>query len=94
MELLFEWDTDKAQRNSRKHKVSFDEAQSVFTDDYSISMSDREHSHTEDRRIIIGLSNKKRLLVVTYTERGKIIRLISARKATPRERRTYEEEIT
>jgi len=94
MELLFEWDQDKARRNSRKHQVSFDEAQSVFTDDYSITIPDHEHSHTEERLMIIGLSNKKRLLVVTYTERSKLIRLISARKATPRECHTYEEEIT
>jgi len=93
MELLFEWDKDKAQRNRRKHKVSFDEAQTVFTDEYSITIPDVEHSHTEERLIIIGVSNKNRLLVVTYTERGKMIRLISARQATPKERHAYEEEL-
>ena len=94
MELRFEWDKDKAQRNLRKHRVSFNEAQTVFTDEYSITIPDVEHSHTEERLIIIGVSNKNRLLVVTFTERSKTIRLISARKATPRERHTYEEEIT
>ncbi len=94
MELLFEWDTDKARRNARKHRVNFDEAQTVFTDEYSITIADVEHSHIEDRLIIIGLSNKKRLLVVSYTERNGLIRLISARQAIPRERRAYEEELT
>jgi uncharacterized DUF497 family protein len=93
MGLLFEWDKDKAQRNLRKHKVSFDEAQTVLTDDYSITLPDAEHSRVEDRLIIIGVSNKNRLLVVAYTERDNSIRLISARKATPKERQTYEEEI-
>jgi uncharacterized protein len=94
MELLFEWDKDKAHRNLRKHKVSFDEAQTVFADDYSITIPDVAHSHTEERSIIIGLSNKKRLLVITFTERNGLIRLISARKATPRERQIHEEEFT
>ena len=94
MGLFFEWDKGKAQRNLRKHRVSFDEAQTAFTDEYSITIPDAEHSHTEERLIIIGVSNKNRLLVVTYTERGKIIRLISARRATPRERHAYEEDLT
>ncbi len=94
MELLFEWDKDKAQRNIQKHRVSFNEAQTVFTDDYSLTIPDVEHSHSEERSIIIGVSNKNRLLVVTYTERSKVIRLISARQATPRERHTYEEELS
>ena len=93
MEMLFEWDNHKAQRNQRRHKVSFDEAQTVFSDDYSITISDVEHSLSEERLIIIGMSNKKRLLVVSYTERNGLIRLISAREATPRERHVYEEEL-
>lgn len=94
MKMFFEWDADKAQRNLRTHQVSFDEAQTVFSDDYAITIPDVEHSHREDRLIIIGTSNNYRLLIVAYTERGKKIRLISARKATPLERQQYEEEFT
>ena len=94
MEMLFEWDKGKARQNLRKHKISFDEAQAVFTDNQSITLPDVEHSLVEDRFVIIGRSNKNRLLVVAFTERSRTIRLISARKVTPRERRTYEEEST
>ena len=90
--MLFEWDEDKARSNLRKHGVSFDEAQSVFTDQFSITIPDPEHSNEEERLLILGLSHKKRVLVVIYTERGKRIRLISARKANRKERRKYEED--
>ena len=90
MQVLFEWDAGKAEANLRKHQVSFDEAQTVFTDDFSVAMLDPDHSDKEDRLIIIGMSDKRRLLVVIYAERGKRIRLISARKATHAERRDYE----
>ena len=90
MQTLFEWDTDKAEANLRRHKVSFNEAQTVFTDDFSVAIHDPDHSGKEDRLIIIGMSNKRRLLVVLYTERGKKIRLISARKATRAEHKQYE----
>jgi len=92
MQTLFEWDADKAEANLRKHKVSFDEAQTVFTDDFSVAIHDPDHSDKEERLIIIGISNKRRLLVVIYTERGKKIRLISARKATRAEHKKYEEQ--
>jgi uncharacterized DUF497 family protein len=92
MQLHFEWDDDKAASNLRKHAISFDEAQTVFTDDFSLTLTDQEHSLAEERPIIIGISKRNRLLVVSYTERGKLIRLISARKATRMERKKYEEE--
>jgi len=90
MQTLFEWDTGKAEANLRKHQASFDEAQTVFTDDFSVAILDPDHSNEEDWLIIIGMSNKRRLLVVIYTERGKNIRLISARKATHAEHEKYE----
>ena len=92
MQTLFEWDEDKAESNRRQHKVSFSEAQTVFLDDLSIVIPDPEHSEKEERLIIVGVSNQRRLLMVSFTERGKIIRLISARKATRAERRKYEKE--
>jgi len=92
MQTLFEWDEDKAESNRRQHKVSFGEAQTVFLDDLSIVIPDSEHSEKEERLIIVGMSNQHRLLVVSFTERGKNIRLISARKATGAERKRYEKE--
>jgi uncharacterized DUF497 family protein len=92
MPMLFEWDKAKAATNLRKHKIGFDEAQTVFTDDLSITATDVEHSAIEERQVIIGKSRRQRLLVVVYTERSRRIRLISARKATHQERRQYEEE--
>ena len=91
MSLLFEWDEDKADSNRRKHKVTFDEAQTVFLDELSITVSDAEHSQTEARFRIVGMSAMKRLLVVSFTERGERMRLISARKARRSEIRDYEE---
>jgi uncharacterized protein len=91
MSLEFEWDPRKAGSNSRKHKVSFEEAVSVFADPLSSTISDPVHSHDEDRYAMIGSSPKGRLLVVVFTERGGRIRIISARRATARERKDYEE---
>jgi uncharacterized DUF497 family protein len=91
MSLLFEWDEDKAESNRRKHKVTFDEAQTVFLDKFSITVPDVEHSQTEARFRIAGISDMKRLLVVSFTERGERMRLISARKARRSEIRDYEE---
>ncbi|MCI0696972.1 BrnT family toxin [candidate division KSB1 bacterium] len=88
----FEWDENKAEENLRKHGVSFDEAETVFDDPLSITISDPDHSIGEERFIDIGESNKRRILVVVYTERGKKTRLISARRATRAERKKYEEE--
>lgn len=87
----FEWDEEKAKANYRKHKVTFEEAVSVFRDPFSITIPDPDHSLNEDRYIDIGVSDKGRVLVVAYTERGTRIRIISCRKATPTERRRYEE---
>jgi uncharacterized DUF497 family protein len=89
----FEWDSDKAASNVRKHKVSFDEAATVFGDPLSGTFEDPDHSIEEDRWITIGTSVRGRVLVVSHTNRGDRIRIISARRATPRERKAYEEEI-
>lgn len=89
--LLFEWDKNKAKKNIKIHKVSFDEASTVFKDTLSLTIYDPLHSEQEDRFVIIGISYKNRLLVVVYTERGNKIRIISARKAIKNERMQYEE---
>jgi uncharacterized DUF497 family protein len=91
MQTLFEWDRHKAEANLRKHGVSFEEAQTIFIDPLSITLPDPDHSEDEERFIDIGMSDNRRVLVVVYTERGQRIRLISARKATPVERKQYEE---
>ncbi len=91
MSLSFEWDEGKAKENLKKHRVGFDEATTIFTDPYSITVPDPDHSRDEQRYIDIGSSDKGRALVVVYTERGSIIRIVSCRKATPSERRMYEE---
>jgi len=91
MALRFEWDNRKAESNLRTHDVSFREATTVFGDPLSITISDPDHSTAEMRFIDIGLSHLGRLLVVSYTERGNRIRVISARLATRNERRQYEE---
>ena len=90
MSLLFEWDEEKAKSNLRKHRVSFDEAQTVFLDVLSLTVPDTDHSQIEARFRILGMSNKKRVLVVSFTERRQTTRLISARRATRSERRYYE----
>lgn len=87
----FEWDLEKARANARRHSVSFAEAVAVFDDPLAVWMSDPEHSHDEERWLLIGSSTRRRLLVITYTQREGAIRLVSARKATRRERRAYEE---
>ena len=91
MALSFEWDEGKAESNLKAHGVSFREATTVFADPLSITISDPDHSSVEMRFLDIGLSYLGRLLVVSYTERGKKIRLISARLATRNERNQYEE---
>ena len=91
MKLSFEWDDEKAKANLKKHGVSFDEAAAVFTDPFSLTIPDPGHSVGEHRYIDIGSSDKDRVLVVVYTERGSNIRMVSCRKATPSERKLYEE---
>ncbi|MBN1459110.1 MAG: BrnT family toxin [Armatimonadetes bacterium] len=92
MDLLFEWDEDKARHNETKHGVSFDEGRTVFNDPSAITVSDPDHSEDEDRWIDIGFSAKGRLLVVWYTERGERIRLIGCRNATSAEAGCYRNE--
>jgi len=91
MNFIFEWDQSKAETNKRKHGVRFDEAQTVFIDNLSAMKPDTEHSDAEERLLIIGTSNRNRVIVVSYTERGDKIRLISARRATRNERKQYKE---
>lgn len=88
----FEWNPEKARSNADKHKVTFEEATTVFRDPFSLTLPDTEHSEKEERLILIGLSDRRRLLVVSYVERGDTLRLISARTADADERRDYEEE--
>lgn len=90
-ELQFEWDPNKAARNIEKHRVSFDEAATVFDDPMFITVIDEEHSIDEERYITIGLSKYGRLLLVAHTEREERIRIISARKATRKEEQFYAE---
>lgn len=89
--MQFEWDPVKADRNLRKHGVSFHEAATVLGDDLSMTYHDPDHSVTEHRFITVGTSRFGRILLVAHTDRGERIRIISARKVTPQERRRYEE---
>ena len=87
----FEWDSAKAKLSESKHGVSFFEACEVFDDDHSSAVRDPDRSVDEERYLIFGLSKAGSYLVVSYTERGDRIRLISARQMTPREREAYEQ---
>ena len=89
--MRFAWDSAKAEANERKHGVTFDEASTVFGDTLSVSGRDLEHSVVEIRWITLGLSSHGRVLVVSHTDRGGVIRIISARPATRKEKRIYEE---
>ncbi|MEW6209919.1 MAG: BrnT family toxin [Acidobacteriota bacterium] len=89
--MEFEWDEEKAAVNLSKHGVSFDEAKTVFDDPLYVDFYDPDHAYDEHRYIIFGESAQGRLLMVSYTERGDAVRLISAREATAAERREYEE---
>jgi uncharacterized DUF497 family protein len=90
--MEFEWDPTKAQRNWVKHKVTFQEAATVFGDPLAITYFDPDHSQDEDRFLTIGSSTTARLLIVSHTDRGDVTRIISARLATPKERRAFENE--
>jgi hypothetical protein len=90
-EKEIEWDEDKNRANKKTHRVSFEEAATVFGDPFELTIDDSDHSLSEYRFITIGESSEGRLLVVSYTEQGGKIRLISARKRTQREHRDYEE---
>jgi uncharacterized DUF497 family protein len=87
----FEWDPGKARENRRKHRVSFPEAASVFGDPLAITYPDPDHSLAEQRFITIGWSSAGRVLIVAHADRDENIRIISARKTTPSERKHYEE---
>lgn len=89
--MLFEWDREKAKKNLRKHKTSFDEAVTVFYDPLAATFDDPDHSNDELRLITLGYSSNGRLLVVAHTERGKSIRIINARPATIQERNRHED---
>jgi uncharacterized DUF497 family protein len=88
----FEWDPVEAEANERKHGIGFPEATTVFGDPLALTIDDPDHSEEEPRFLTLGTSVAGRLLVVSHTDREDSIRLISARKAAPRERRTHEEE--
>lgn len=91
MEIAFEWDAAKSELNKRKHGVSFEEAQSVFYDENAVEFHDPEHSDDEDRFLMLGMSFKLRILVVCHCMRGhgRIIRIISARRAARKEAKNY-----
>jgi uncharacterized DUF497 family protein len=88
--MRFEWDNAKADQNLLKHGITFNEAQTVFDDPFYVDFYDPDHSENEERYLIIGTSNQGRLLIMSYTERGDAIRLISARELTRSEREAYE----
>ena len=88
--MEFEWDPNKAASNFAKHNVSFHEASTVFSDTLALTFSDPDHSHDESRYITIGESMQRRLIIISHTDRWQRIRIISARKATRRERKIYE----
>jgi len=91
VELMFGWDAYKARGNFQKHKVSFEEARTVFNDPFTITFPDPDHSDREERYITIGASARARILLVVHTDRQEnTIRIISCRKAKPLERRRYE----
>jgi uncharacterized DUF497 family protein len=90
--IKFEWDEAKATSNQKKHGVSFEEAQSVFYDEFALQFYNEDNSESEDRFLMLGFSDEARLLIVCHCERnqGNIIRIISARKATKNETKYYQ----
>ena len=90
MVLEFEWDAHKAVENLKNHRVSFEEAKSVFNDPLLLTFPDPEHSEQEHRSINIGISSHARILLVVFTDRKGKVRVISSRKATAKERKLYE----
>ena len=89
--IKFEWHASKAAVNLKKHQVSFEEAQTVFYDDFAVQFFDEQHSQAEERFLLLGMSVHSKLLLVCHCERqgGEVIRIISARKATKRESAFY-----
>lgn len=90
--MRFAWDPIKGLANERKHEITFGEATTVFDDPLSVAIADPDHSNGEERFLLLGHSTQGNLLVVAHCERGRVIRIISARRANRRERRVYEEE--
>jgi uncharacterized DUF497 family protein len=92
-DVHFEWDARKAEGNRRKHGISFEEAVTVFYDDNALLLSDPDHSYDEERFLLMGFSERSRILVVSHSfrEAEQVIRIISARKATTSERKQYYE---
>ena len=88
--LAFEWDPDKAASNFKKHGISFDTARTVFADLNELTIHDPVHSYDEERYLSLGMTKTDQLLIVSYTERGDVIRIISARRANRKERANYE----
>jgi uncharacterized protein len=88
--MQFEWDREKEKANIKKHSISFDEAVTIFYDPLSATFDDPDHSKSEYRLITIGYTSHGRLLVVSHTDRGNAIRIISARFATAQERKRHE----
>lgn len=89
--MKFEWDKNKAEKNLGKHRISFDEAKTIFDDPLYVDFYDVDHSAEQERYLIVGRSNRGTLLIVSYTEREDSIRIISAREVTKSEREAYEE---
>jgi len=89
--INFIWDKNKAKLNFVKHNLSFEEAATVFADPIAFVFDDDEHSRTEERALIIGHTKKNKVIIVSFTERDQHIRIISARKATKKEKQDYEE---
>jgi uncharacterized DUF497 family protein len=90
--ITFEWDPPKAATNLKKHQISFEEARSVFFDEFAVQFFDEAHSLDEERFLLLGMSSGSKLLIVCHCERneGEVIRIISARKATKRESEFYQ----
>ncbi|MDQ7785464.1 MAG: BrnT family toxin [Desulfomonilaceae bacterium] len=88
--MQFEWDPQKANRNTKTHGVSFEEAVTVFYDPLAATFDDPDHSVGEQRYVTIGHSGADRVLVVSHSDRGEVLRVISARPATPHERKRHE----
>ena len=88
--MQFEWNSEKAEENRRKHSVSFEEARTVFDDPLAVTFDDPYHAAAESRSLTIGYSSRERLLVVSHAQRGETIRIISARLATAHERKRHE----
>ena len=90
--MIYEWDPQKADENLKRHKISFDEATSVFTDPFALTFDDPEHSVDEQRHITIGTSSTQRILFLSHADRSEDhVRIISARSATPTEAHAYQE---